>query len=106
MRERLGYRLQASEQKTTPQNGKVERISFPAKDGHHPFHTLTRLGELTGYNPNYLKQLLLDGKVSGIKVELDEEPGFWVATVDAVRQYELNVKKPTGRPKNGNGKMI
>jgi hypothetical protein len=78
-------------------------VPSPNKEGI-PYYTLTQLSQRTGYHPVYLRRLLLDGKLDGIKVQLGGgEPGFWVTTEAAIRDYEGR-KDKRGRPKAGNRK--
>ncbi len=61
---------------------------------------LAQLSARTGYHPVYLRRLLIDGKIRGTKVRFPNGsfPGYWVASEQAVWEYEGN-KDRRGRKK-------
>lgn len=77
-----------------------QSISFPAKEGETAYYTLAQLSELAGYHPVYLRRLLIDGKIKGIKVQLGAGSGFWVTTIAEVENYQKQKDNRGRRPKH------
>ena len=83
--------------------GNSRRVEFPPDQDVNSYRTLAQMSAQTGYHPVYLRRLLLDGKILGIKIHFGGgEPGLWVTTVAAVRDYEER-KDKRGRPRTRNG---
>jgi hypothetical protein len=51
------------------------------------FYTLEEIAEKVDYSPGYLRVLLKEGKIDGMKFGKDPR-GIWVTTIDAVRRWQ------------------
>ncbi len=69
-------------------NNKRPQLAFPFGENDKNYHTLSKLGKMTGYHPVHLRRLVSEGRVDAIKIEVDGSPGFWVSTFEAIKKYQ------------------
>lgn len=76
-----------------------EGIVFsPDRETHY---TLDELGEMEGYNTDYLRQLAAQGRLKATKIGQGSR-GIWIATKKALQEYQEGGNNERGRPRRPN----
>lgn len=86
-----------SNKKNDPSGKFIYNLGIPTPlNEREEFLSVQTLARKTGYSVGYLKKLLHDGKIRGVKVS-----NFWTSTLEAVNEYknkgESNVSHKTFR---------